>query len=139
MDARVKPAHDELETLPAKARLFDKGRELCALVGHEHGDQFRSLGVARIGRYQMGCAGRLEERLADLEGLERTAGKLRADLAFTDIGGNRARMPMRAGKSAGTIEHAPDRDALARHLPQPGKADRPGRIGPRAPATAYPP
>src|SRR5258708_31636563 len=114
MDARVKPAHDELETLAAKARLFDKRRELCALVGHEHGDQFRYLGVARIGRYQMGCAGRLEERLADLEGLDRTAGKLRTDLAFTDIGGNRARMPVRAGKSARTLKQPPNHCALSR-------------------------
>src|SRR5258708_24330456 len=103
MDARVKPAHDELETLAAKARLFDKRGELRALVGHEHGDQFRYLGVARIGRHQMGGTRRLEERLADLEGLERTAGKLRADLAFTDIGGNPARLPMCAGQSARTI------------------------------------
>jgi hypothetical protein len=61
-------------------------------------------------------AGRLEERLAGLEGLDRTAAQLRADLALGDIGGDRARMPMGAGKSAGAIEHPHDRDALARYV-----------------------
>ena len=42
-----------------------------------------------------------EERLADLEGLDRTAAELRADLALGDVGGDRARMAMRAGNPPG--------------------------------------
>ena len=105
-------------------QLLHKRRELRALVGHEHRDQFRGLGVAGIGRHQMRGARRLEERLADLERLDRTAGELRADFALGDIGGDRAGMPVRAGKPAGTIEHAHDGDALARHVRQRMRADR---------------
>ena len=62
--------------------------------------------------------GRLEERLTDLEGLDRTSAELRADFTLGDIGGDRAGMPMRAGKSAGTVEHPHDRHALARYIRQ---------------------
>src|SRR6188472_1801075 len=72
----------------------------------------------------MGGTRRLEERLADLEGLNRTAAKLRADLAPGDVGGDRARMPMRTGKSAGSVEHAYDRHTLTRHVRQRVGADR---------------
>ena len=78
--------------------LFDECRELRALVGDEHRDQFRGLGVAGIGRDQMRRARRLEERLSDLEGLDRAAAQLRTDFALGDIGGDRAGVPMRAGE-----------------------------------------
>src|ERR1700704_6414650 len=70
--------------------LFDKRRELRALIRHEHRNQFRRFGIAGIGRDQMHRARRLEERLPDLEGLDHTAGELRADFALGDIGGDRA-------------------------------------------------
>ncbi len=44
--------------------------------------------------------------------------ELRADFALGDIGGDRAGVPMRAGKSAGAVEHPHDRHALARHVRQ---------------------
>ena len=53
------------------AILLDKGRELRALVGHEHGHQFRRFGIAGIRRHQMRRARRFEEGLTGLEGLGR--------------------------------------------------------------------
>jgi len=51
----------------------------------------------------MGGTRRLEERLADLEDLDRAAGKLRADFALGDIGGDGAGMLMSAGEPAKLI------------------------------------
>src|SRR5882762_3881768 len=108
MDARVIQREDASRYCPRMTCLLDKRRELRALVRHEHRDQFGGLAVARIRRYQMRRAGRFEERLANLEGLDRTAGKLRADFAFGDVSGDGAGMAMRAGKSAGPVEHPLD-------------------------------
>src|SRR5258708_17541912 len=93
---------------PRMTILPNKRRELRALIRHEHRDQFRRLGIAGIGRDQMRSSWRLEERLTDLEGLDRTAGQLRADLALADIGGDGARVPVRAGKPPGAAEHPHD-------------------------------
>src|SRR5450759_182288 len=114
-----------IHALPCDGRsLFDKSRKLRALVGHEHRDQFGGFGVAGICRDQMRCPRRLEEGLPDLESLNGTARKLRADLTPGDISGDRTRVPVRAGKSAGAIEHARDRDPLARHIRQSVRGNR---------------
>src|SRR6266567_4027393 len=47
--------------------LLDERRELRAFIRHEHRDQLGRLAIAGIGGDQMRRAGRLEERLADLE------------------------------------------------------------------------
>src|SRR5260370_18480715 len=75
---------------PRMTSLLDERRELRAFIRHEHRDQFRRLGVAGVGRDQMHGARRPEERLTDLEGLDRTASELPADLALGDIGGDGA-------------------------------------------------
>src|SRR5215210_2653544 len=72
----------------------------------------------------MGGAGRLEEGLPDLEGFDRTTGKLGADLTFGDVGGDRAAVAMGAGKSAGTVEHAHDGHSLTRDVRQGVRGDR---------------
>jgi len=102
----------------SETALFDERRELRALVGDKHRNQFRRFGVAGVSRDQMRHPRRLEKRLTGLKSLDRTSAELRADFAFGDIGGDGARMPMRAGKSAGTIEHPHDRDTLARYIRQ---------------------
>jgi hypothetical protein len=119
-----------------RLRSIHERRQLRALVGDEHRDQFRRLGGAGVGRDQMHGAGRLEERLAHLECFNRTAGQLRTDFALGDVGGDGAGiavrrtaslcspMAVRTGKAAGAIEHAHDGDALARHVRQRIRADR---------------
>src|SRR5258708_37789277 len=95
---------------PRMTSLLHKRRELRALIRHEHRDQFRRLGIAGIGRDQMRSSWRLEERLTDLEGLDRTAGQLRAELALADIGGGRAPLPRCRGeppRSAGPPHYRP--------------------------------
>src|SRR5689334_8415108 len=104
--------------------LLQQRRELRALVGHEYRDQFSGLGGAGVRRDQMRSARWLEERLADAERFDRTAGKLRTDLALGDIGGDGAGMLVRGRKSTGTVEDADDGDALARHVRQGVRRNR---------------
>src|SRR6185312_16751800 len=93
--------HPSLRLLSVLAISIEEGRELRALIGHEHGDQFRRLGVARIGRNQMRRTRGLEEGLADLEGLDWTSGKLGTDFALGDVGGHRTGMAMGACETSG--------------------------------------
>ena len=51
---------------------LDKGRQLCAFVSDENGNQFGPLGVTRVGGHSMYRAQRFKERLTDIEYLHRS-------------------------------------------------------------------
>jgi hypothetical protein len=51
---------------------LDKGRQLCAFVSDENGNQFGPLGVTLVGGHSMYRAQRLKERLTDIEYLHRS-------------------------------------------------------------------
>ena len=55
---------------------LDEGRQFCTLVGDENGNQFGPVGVARVGGYEMDRARGFEERLTDVEYLQRATFEL---------------------------------------------------------------
>src|SRR5258708_13478021 len=119
---------------PRMTSLLHKRRELRALIRHEHRDQFRRLGIAGIGRDQMRSSWRLEERLTNLEGLDRTAGQLRADLALADIGGGGAPAPVPPGHPPRAPEHPQHLPPLPPPIRQPPTPTQPPHYPPPPPS-----
>src|SRR5262249_33816701 len=62
----------------------EQSRQLSAFICDENGNQLGHVDVARVGRHVMDRARRLEERLADIEYLDRAIVELRPDLALGD-------------------------------------------------------
>src|SRR4051794_27909633 len=103
---------DDAQILEGIASRLDKGRQLCAFVSNEDGDQFGPVGAARVGGYSMYRAQRFEERLTDIEYLHRAVVQLRPDLALGDIGRDDAAMTVRRREAARPVGHPDNRHSL---------------------------
>ena len=94
-----------------------KGRQLCAVVGDEDGEQARGLRSTRIFADEMFTAGRLEEALASFVDFGRPSrGIFRPDCAREHIDKDAACMMMPCRLSARRVADEDGREALARDI-----------------------